>query len=41
MNVLILTLDTLRAQNMSLYGYNWLTTPHLDRMAKNAVELNR
>jgi arylsulfatase A-like enzyme len=33
MNVIVLSLDTLRAQNMSCYGYRKLTTPHLDRLA--------
>lgn len=33
MNVILLSLDTLRAQSMSCYGYRKLTTPHLDHLA--------
>lgn len=40
MNVIVITLDTLRAQNMSLHGYSRLTTPHLDRLAQNGVVFN-
>lgn len=32
-NVLLLVLDTVRARNLSLYGYQRQTTPHLDRFA--------
>ena len=32
-NVVLLTADALRAQNMSLYGYHRKTTPFLDRFA--------
>jgi len=33
MNVLLLCLDTLRAQSMSCYGHRYPTTPFLDRLA--------
>ncbi len=40
MNVIVLTLDTLRSRNMSLFGYERLTTPHLDRLAQKGVVFN-
>ncbi len=36
-NVLLIVLDTVRAQNLSLYGYQRLTTPHLEHFAKRGV----
>ncbi|MGH7474846.1 MAG: sulfatase [Longimicrobiales bacterium] len=36
-NILLIILDTVRAQSMSLYGYERLTTPHLDRWAAQGV----
>lgn len=33
-NVLLISIDTLRADHLSLYGYERLTSPHLDRWAK-------
>jgi arylsulfatase A-like enzyme len=36
-NVLLLVLDTVRAQSLSLYGYHRPTTPHLERLAKAGV----
>ena len=36
-NLLILGIDSLRADHMSCYGYNRLTTPHIDEMAKEGV----
>lgn len=36
-NVLLIVLDAVRAQDMSLYGYQRQTTPHLDRLAKSSV----
>ena len=35
-NVVLLTADALRAQNMSLYGYHRKTTPFLDRFASES-----
>jgi arylsulfatase A-like enzyme len=36
-NVVIITLDTVRAANLSLYGYGRRTTPHLDQFAARGV----
>jgi arylsulfatase A-like enzyme len=36
-NLLIMTLDTLRADHLSCYGYRRPTTPHLDRLAEGGV----
>jgi len=36
-NVLILTVDTLRADRMSAYGYERNTSPNLDRLMQNGV----
>lgn len=36
-NVLILLLDTVRAANMSLYGYGRETTPNIDRFAQGGA----
>lgn len=40
-NVLILVLDTLSAQNMSLYGYPRETTPNITSFAEQAVVYHR
>jgi arylsulfatase A-like enzyme len=36
-NVLLIVLDTVGSQNLSLYGYGRETTPNLERWAKNSV----
>jgi arylsulfatase A-like enzyme len=36
-NVLLIVLDTVRASNLSLYGYQRPTTPNLERLAKQGV----
>ena len=36
-NVVLISLDTVRAQDMSCYGYNINTTPFLNRFVKDAV----
>lgn len=36
-NVLLITLDTVRAASLSLYGYERPTTPHLAKFAKRGV----
>ncbi|MBR4941141.1 MAG: sulfatase-like hydrolase/transferase, partial [Clostridia bacterium] len=36
-NVLFLGIDSCRAMNMSLCGYDRLTTPHIDRMAEDGI----
>jgi arylsulfatase A-like enzyme len=40
-NVLLIVLDTQRAQSMSLYGYGRETTPELNRLAENGVVFDR
>jgi arylsulfatase A-like enzyme len=40
-NVLLIVLDTVRAQNLSLYGYGRPTTPQLERLAKTGVVFER
>ena len=37
MNVILISLDTLRADHMSCYGYHRLTTPHIDKIASQGV----
>ncbi len=36
-NVIFLSIDTLRADHMSIYGYKRHTTPNLDRFAKQSI----
>lgn len=36
-NVLIIVVDTLRADQLSLYGYKRKTSPHLERIAQDSV----
>jgi arylsulfatase A-like enzyme len=36
-NVILVSVDTLRADHMSLYGYERETTPHLEALARDAV----
>jgi hypothetical protein len=36
-NVLLIVLDTVRAQSMSLYGYSRPTTPELERLARKGI----
>lgn len=36
-NLLFFGIDSLRADHMSLHGYNRLTTPHIDKYAKGGV----
>jgi arylsulfatase A-like enzyme len=40
-NVLFIVLDTVRAQSLSLYGYDRPTTPSLQRLAKHGVCFDR
>jgi arylsulfatase A-like enzyme len=40
-NVLLITLDTTRADHMSCYGYSRPTTPNLDRLAERSVVYTR
>ena len=36
-NIILITLDTVRADHLSVYGYDRLTTPNLDHLAKRGV----
>lgn len=36
-NVILISIDTLRADHLSLYGYHRPTSPHLERLAKDAI----
>ena len=36
-NIILLVLDTHRAERMSLYGYGKHTTPNIDRLAEKAT----
>src|SRR5262249_45570053 len=40
-NVLLVVLDTVRAESLSLYGYDRDTTPNLARLAKRGVRFDR
>ncbi len=37
-NILLITVDTLRADHLSCYGYSRLTSPNIDRLAKEGVQ---
>lgn len=41
LNVLLITLDTTRADRLSCYGYPQLTSPNLDRLATEGVRFDR
>ncbi len=40
-NILLITLDTVRADHLSVYGYPRRTTPWLDRLAEEGVRFSR
>lgn len=40
-NVLFITLDTVRARNLSIYGYSRPTTPQLEQLAKMGIVFER
>jgi arylsulfatase A-like enzyme len=40
-NVLLVVLDTVRADHLSLYGYDRPTSPHLESLARRSVRFNR
>jgi arylsulfatase A-like enzyme len=40
-NVLMIVLDTVRAQNLSAYGYHRNTTPQLEKFAKAGISFDR
>jgi arylsulfatase A-like enzyme/Flp pilus assembly protein TadD len=37
LNVLLITIDTLRADHLGCYGYDEIKTPHIDQLAKEGV----
>lgn len=39
-NLILIGIDSLRADHMSLYGYNRLTTPHIDKFSKDGCIFN-
>jgi arylsulfatase A-like enzyme len=40
-NVLLITVDTLRAAHLSSYGYAWKTSPYIDRLAQEGTRFDR
>ena len=36
-NILLIAIDSIRADHMSCYGYDRLTTPHIDRFAQSGT----
>jgi len=40
-NVILISLDVLRADHMSLYGYNLNTTPNMNKLAKKSLVFNQ
>ena len=40
-NIIVVMVDTLRADHMSLYGYDRPTTPFIDRLASEAIVFER
>ena len=40
-NIILISLDTLRADHMSLYGYDRNTSPNIDNFAKESVVFNK
>lgn len=40
-NVLLITLDTVRAKSLSLHGYSRATSPELERISKSSVRFDR
>src|SRR5205823_7864759 len=36
-NVLLITIDTLRADHLGCYGYQGIKTPHIDGLARDGV----
>ena len=40
-NILLIGIDSLRADHMSCYGYHRLTTPHIDRLAQEGTLFER
>jgi arylsulfatase len=40
-NLIVISIDTLRADRLSVYGYERPTTPHLERFAEQAIVFDR
>lgn len=40
-NIILITLDTVRADHLSVYGYYRNTTPNIDNLVKNSIIFNR
>jgi arylsulfatase A-like enzyme len=40
-NVLLITVDTLRADHLSSYGYAWKTSPNIDKVARQGARFER
>ena len=40
-NVLLVTVDTLRADHLSCYGYGWKTSPNIDKLAHEGTRFVR
>lgn len=40
-NVVLVTIDTLRADHLSCYGYAWKTSPYIDRLAAEGTRFTR
>src|SRR5712692_83517 len=41
LNLLIVTLDTTRADRLGAYGFRGIETPHLDRLARDGVRFDQ
>lgn len=41
LNILIITIDTLRADHISSYGYHLVTSPNLDRLAQKGIRFDQ
>src|SRR3979490_1941941 len=40
-NVVLITIDTLRADHLGCYGYQRIKTPNIDQLAVDGVQFNR
>jgi arylsulfatase A-like enzyme len=40
-NVVLITVDTLRADHLSCYGYAWATSPNIDQLAREGTRFER
>jgi len=40
-NILIITIDTLRADHLGIYGYEKIETPHINRLGKEGILFSR